>query len=87
MSFQESNHFRCTIELIVCRLITNSKIMKVIDFNYGYYIMYCNAREFNSFLKKKIKKDRLYLLDRKTKFWIKPMLKKLNRPFTIEDFE
>lgn len=67
--------------------LINSKIMKVIDFNYGYYIMYCRARKFNSFLMKKIKKDRLYPLDKKTKVWIKPMLKKFNRPFTIKDFE
>ena len=62
-------------------------VMKVVEHKFNNYIMYCKAREFNKFLLKKIKQDPLYPLDKKTKSWMKPMLKKLKRPFKISDFE
>ncbi len=62
-------------------------IMKVVKSKFNNYIMYCKAKEFNMFLISKIKKDPFYPLDKKTKSWMKPLLKKLDRPFEIDDFE
>ena len=61
--------------------------MKVIAHKQTNYLMYCKAREFNNFLKKKISQDEFYPLDKKTRSWIEPMIKKLGRPFDINDFE
>ena len=61
--------------------------MKVVKRKFNNYIMYCRAKEFNTFLISKIKKDPFYPLDKKTKSWMKPLLKKLDRPFEIDDFE
>ena len=62
-------------------------VMKVFLKKSNRYIMYCKAKRFNNFLKKKIKNDELYPLDRNTKLWIKPLLKRLGRPFEKIDFE
>jgi aminoglycoside N3'-acetyltransferase len=62
-------------------------VMKVIRNKHNNYIMYCKAREFNKFLKNKINNDKLYPLDKKTKSWMKPLLKKLGRSFKLNDFE
>lgn len=62
-------------------------VMKIVLKRSNRYIMYCKAKKFNDFIKKKIKKNEFYLLDKKTKSWIKPMLDKLGRPFKLTDFE
>lgn len=40
-----------------------------------------------SYITKKLKSDPYYLLDRRTKEWIIPMVAEIKRPFKIEDFE
>jgi len=67
--------------------LIKSGVMKVIAHKQKNYLMYCKAREFNNFLKKKISQDEFYPLDKKTRSWIEPMIKKLGRPFNINDFE
>jgi len=62
-------------------------VMKIFLKRSNRYIMYCKAKKFNDFIKKKIKKNEFYLLDKRTKSWIKPMLNKLGRPFELSDFE
>ena len=62
-------------------------VMNVISYKHENYLMYCKAREFNSFIISKINKDPFYPLDKKTKLWMKPMLRNLKRGFEISDFE
>jgi aminoglycoside N3'-acetyltransferase len=46
-----------------------------------------NMADTLSHITKKLKSDPYYLLDRRTKEWIIPMIADLKRPFIVEDFE
>ena len=46
-----------------------------------------NIKTVTNFLHNKLKKDPFYLLDKKSKKWVIPMYKKLNRRFVVDDFK
>lgn len=46
-----------------------------------------NLRAVTNFLHNKLKKDPFYLIDKRSKKWVVPLYKKLNRRFVIEDFK
>lgn len=50
-------------------------------------ILLIPAKELDILWTEKLEKDPLYFLDHNTLAWVKPMLNKLNRPFTQADFE
>ncbi len=46
-----------------------------------------NVKKVTNYLHSRLKKDDFYLIDKKSKKWIIPFFKKINRRFIINDFE
>ena len=67
-------------------ILYEAKLIK--KFKYGIIdIKILNLFKVTKYLHKKIKKNPFYLLNKRSLTWVKPLYKKLNRRFIVNDFE
>ena len=68
-------------------LVKNKLLHETFLANKTPYFSYFKVSPTVNFWIEQLYKDPYYFLDSKSKKWVKPLVKKLGRPFKIEDFE